>query len=241
MDQERFLRDCSFPSLSEADKVCHLAFFRLKTAAVQEFTAADGADWLEGAGGAMPNRSRLAKNLASCPHTLRGRRGFRLRREFVAGLEGKFPEVGADSQFVADEGSILPEVDYAGTRGYVESLAKQINVCYERNAFDGCAVLMRRLIEVLLILSYRKMGAEDSIRGSDGSHVPLDRIIGRAAADGSLALSRNGRGSLAEFKQLGNFSAHKIEYTCRREYIRPRIADYQALVSELMYKSGLRQ
>jgi hypothetical protein len=102
--------------------------------------------------------------------------------DFVKALAAKFPAVSAKSQEVVDKGSLIPEVDYKGTRGYIESVAKQINASYERNVFDGCAVLMRRLLEVLLILSYRKQNI---------------------------------------FRQLGNFSAHKIEYTCRRESIQP--------------------
>ena len=33
--------------------------------------------------------------------------------------------------------------------------------------------------------------------------------------------------TLDTFRQPGNFSAHKIEYTCRREYIAPDIQEYR--------------
>ena len=67
-----------------------------------------------------------------------------------------------------DDGSILPEPDYKSTRGYIESLAKQMNASYEHNLFDGCAVLMRRLVEILLVLSCRNLHIEAEIQDQRG-------------------------------------------------------------------------
>ena len=144
------------------------------------------------------------------------------------------------SQDIGDAGTILPEVDYRTTRGYIETLAKQINASYENNLFDGCAVLMRHLLEVLLILSYRYLKIESAIQDAHGNYHTLDGVIGDAKANASLGLSRNSKACLDTFRQLGNFSAHKIEYTCRREYITPLIQEYRALIMELLHKSGIR-
>ena len=67
----------------------------------------------------------------------------------------------------------------------------------------------------------------------------LDGIIKNAKNNTTLALSRNSKGCLDIFRELGNFSAHKIEYTCRREYISPHVQNYRALIGELLYKSGI--
>jgi hypothetical protein len=136
--------------------------------------------------------------------------------------------------------SILPPIDYEKTYGYIERLAQQVNACYEHNLFDGCAVLMRRLVEILLILSYRKLQIESAIKDSDGNYLMLERISADAKNNTKLDLSRNSKSSLDVFRELGNFSAHKIEYTCRREYIKERIQSYRALIAELLHKAGLR-
>jgi hypothetical protein len=115
-----------------------------------------------------------------------------------------------------------------------------MNSAYEHNIFDGCAVLMRRLVEVLLILSYRHLGIEAEIQDADGNYVILDGIITNAVQNKKLGLSRNSRQHLDTYRKLGNFSAHKIEYICRREYIQPHIQDYRALSVELLHKSGIR-
>ena len=177
MTLDQFKHACSLPHLSEVEKVCYLAFFYLKTKGTQEFSAADGARWLIEAGGASPNLSRLDKKLRASRWTVRGQSGWRLKGDSVQQLEGKFPQLSEKSQEVVDVGTILPEVDYRNTRGYIETLAKQINASFEQNLFDGCAVLMRRLVEVLLVLSYRHFKIEGAIQDGSGNYKMLEGII----------------------------------------------------------------
>lgn len=241
MTLEQFSKACGLDSLSEVEKVCHLAFFHLKKNNVQEFFAGDAAKWLVEAGGAAPNRTRLDDKLRASRDTVRGPRGgHRLKNEYISGKETAYPHVAEKSQEVIEEGTILPAIDYEKTRGYIETLAKQINHCYENNCFDGCAVLMRRLVEVLLILSYRKLNIEAAIKDANGNYHMLEAIINDAKTNGTLNLSRNGKEDIGTFRELGNFSAHKIEYTCKREYIRPEIQKFRALIGELLHKACLR-
>ena len=240
MTLDQFANASGLNSLAEVEKVCYMAFFYLKTKGAQEFSVADAAQWITGYGLPAANRSRLEKRLKESSKTQKAPRGFKLKLDFVKELEGKYPQVGEKSQEVIEHGTILPEVDYQKTRGYIESLAKQINACFEHNIFDGCAVLMRRLVEVLLILSYRNLKIDLAIQDSNGNYFMLDGIINDAKTNSTLALSRNSKNNLDTFRQLGNFSAHKIEYTCRREYITPHIQEYRALISELLHKAGIR-
>jgi len=237
---DQFASASDLDSLLEVDKVCRLAFFHLKAQHIEEFTVRDASQWLISAGYAAPNQTRLEGKLRESRSTIKGQRGWRLRVDFVKDLDAKFPAVSARPQEVVDAGSLIPEVDYGRTRGYVESLAKQINASYEHNLFDGCAVLMRRLVEVLLILSYRKLNIESAIHDNSGNYEMLEKIVNNAKTNSILGLSRNSKSSLDIFRQLGNFSAHKIEYMCRREYIQPHIQEYRALVVELLHKAGLR-
>ncbi len=242
MTVERFRDEANLANLNEVGKVCHLAFYFLKKVKAEEFTAGDAAKWLTDLRYSKPNVSRLHDNLRSSRDTVRGSKDntFRLQADFVKALEAKFPQLSEKSQEVIEHGTILPEVEYQKTRGYIETLAKQINASYEHNLFDGCAVLMRRLLEVLLILSYRHLKIEAAIQDANGNYQMLDGIIGDAKTNSTLALSRNSKACLDTFRQLGNFSAHKIEYTCHREYITPHIQEYRALVTELLHKSGIR-
>ncbi len=46
---------------------------------------------------------------------------------------------------------------------------------------------------------------------------------------------------MALFKDLGNYSAHKIWYNCTQQDIKPHILKYRAIIEELMYKSGVKK
>jgi len=70
--------------------------------------------------------------------------------------------------------------------------------------FDGCAVLMRRLLEVMLILAFRKLGIEAAIQEPDGSYKMLEGIINDAKTYGTLKLSRDSKEVLEVFRKLGN-------------------------------------
>jgi len=242
MTVERFRDEANIGSLNELGKVCHLAFYFLKKVKADQFTAGDGAKWLTYLRYSTPNISRLHDNLRSSRDTVRGTKDgtFRLHADFVKALEAKFPQLSEKSQDVVDSGTILAEVEYKGTKGYIEQLAKQINASYEHNVFDGCAVLMRRLVEILLISCYRHLKIESVIQDGSGNFRMLEAIINDAKSNSTLGLSRNGKGSLDLFRELGNFSAHKIEYNCRREYIKPHIQEYRALITELLYKAAIR-
>lgn len=240
MTPDQFKRAADLNSLQEVDRVCHIAYFYLRTESVQEFTVANTSKWFLDWHFANPNRSRLEQRLRQSPKTIRGNRGFRLTSEFIDELDRRFPELIEKSQEVVDLGTVLPEIEYTKTRGYVETLAKQINASYEQNLFDGCAVLMRRVVEILLILSYQKLGIDSVIKDPAGNYHMLDGVISDAKNNTTLGLSRNGKKSIEVFRELGNFSAHKIEYTCRREYIEPHIQEFRALFTELLHKAGIR-
>ena len=43
----------------------------------------------------------------------------------------------------------------SNTRGYIERVVAQINGTYENGWYDGCAVMMRRLLETLIATVYK--------------------------------------------------------------------------------------
>lgn len=136
-------------------------------------------------------------------------------------------------------GTILPNALFEELPVNVQSLCKQINASYENNLFDCTAVIMRRLLESLLVLSYQKAGIETDIMNGN-YHVTLDKIIKNAEKNTTLALSGNTKKDMALFKDLGNYSAHKIWYNCTQGDIKPHILKYRVIIEELMYKSGLK-
>ena len=62
--------------------------------------------------------------------------------------------------------NVLPHALVLKTRGYLERVVFQINGCYEKGWFDGCAVMMRRLLETLIIECFEAYGISHKIKDS---------------------------------------------------------------------------
>jgi hypothetical protein len=190
-----------------------------------------------------PNLSRIEKNLSASRDFIKGKTkdSYKLHPIAFDLLQSELPGIHVASEEVISDDVILPKPIYEDSRGFIESLSKQINASYEFNIFDGCAVLMRRLLEIMLILSYEHLDIEKAIKGNDGNYQMLEKIVNDAKTNTTLKLSRDARSVLDDFRTVGNFSAHKIYYNCRRADLKNIAVHYRATIEELMYKSGIRK
>lgn len=243
MDLDAFVRATSLVELSEIEKVRHLAFYHHKADGLNEFSSASVSSWFGQLHLAAPNTTRLKSRLNASRSFIRGTTSgsYRLHATDLDELQSAYPGILSKSEAVTSGDALLPASLYQSSRGFVEALSKQINASYEYNIFDGCAVLMRRLVEVLLILSFEHHNIEGDISDANGNYLPLEQVVARAKTSQALKLSRNSRSFLDQFRMLGNFAAHKIYYTTRRGDIQGNAAEFRALIEELLYKSGIRR
>ena len=136
--------------------------------------------------------------------------------------------------------TILPKDIFEDLQNNFQKLCKQINASYENNLFDCTAVMMRRLLEGLLILSFQNNGIDDEIIDENGRNYSLDKIIKTAEKNKTLKLSSNSKKDMSKFKELGNYSAHKIWFNTSKSDIEPNILKFRAIIEELIYKAKLR-
>ena len=128
-----------------------------------------------------------------------------------------------------------------GTRGYVERVTNQINGCYEKGWFDGCAVMMRRLIETLIIECFEHHKIADSIKDPrTGDFLFLKDMIEKLLQEKSWNLGRNSKQALPKLKNLGDQSAHSRRYNANREDIDKVVGDFRTVCQELLYLSKLK-
>jgi len=243
MNLKEFCRIANVLQVDELEKVRLLAFFYQKTSAQKEFSTSNIREWFEELDLPQLNNSRLLKKIRGSRAFIKGKgaSSFKLHAAEFDGLQAEYPGIHVDSEDVASEDTILPLPLYENTRGFIESLAKQINASYEFNIFDGCAVLMRRLLEILLILTYEHLNIEAELQDTNDNYVSLEKIIANAKSNKKLKLSRDSKSVLGEFRALGNFSAHKIYYNCRRADLKKVASNYRATIEELLYKCGVRK
>jgi hypothetical protein len=107
----------------------------------------------------------------------------------------------------------LPERIWSGTRGYVESVCKQLNGCFRSAYYDAALVMMRRLMETLIIEVYESLNRASEIKdnGGTGNYYMLNDLVERATGKNKhvgLNIGRNTKNALEEVKKLGDRSAH---------------------------------
>ncbi len=113
---------------------------------------------------------------------------------------------------------VLPMDVVRGTRGYLEHIVQQANGCYERRWFDSCAVMMRKLIEILIIHVFEAHGLADHIKGRDENFLMLSELVDRFLTEKSWNPGRETKGCLPEVKRLGDRSAHNRTFMARKQH-----------------------
>lgn len=242
MTLTKFLQESDFANQNELRRVLLLAFYYLRQGEVKSFTLEMVSEWLIKLGYAKPNGTRLRERLRKSKlFVSAGSGSHRIHPSGLEALDMEFPGIEKQSEEIVSLDSIVPENLLQKKRSFILSLIRQVNSSYENNIFDGCAVLMRRLLEILLVLSYEKIGIEEEIQDDKSHYKNLNSIIDNAITNKALGLSRNTKDCLGTFRKLGNFSAHKIFYNANKKSIELVILDYRAAIEELLYKSELRE
>ncbi len=154
-------------------------------------------------------------------------------------LEQEFGDFWSDTETVRSDSELLDETKFCGKRKYLDKLIKQINHSYANHCYDACAVLLRRLFEVLLVLSFQNLEIDDEIKDSSGTgYVMLDGLVKKAKDNKVLKLSRI-KNEFDTFRMVGNFSAHNITYTAGKKDIDDIKLNYRVMLEELYNKAGL--
>jgi len=136
---------------------------------------------------------------------------------------------------------ILPHAIVRGTRGYIEKIVFQVNGCYEKGWFDGCAVMMRRLIETLIIECFEKHQIADTIKNpKTGDFLYLGDLVEMAIRETAWNLGRKTKQAMPRLKNIGDQSAHSRRYNAHREDIDKLSEDFRVVCQELVYLAGLK-
>lgn len=242
MNIEQYTRKVELDEAAEIRKVELLAYFFAEDKDQQEFAVSEMVEILVALGHARPNATRLKSKIKSSKAFINGTKKdlFRLSVAARKSLAEEFPNIGGSEEIVSDS-TLIPEILFDEIRRpYLERNVQQINAAYENNLFDACALMMRRLLEVLLIHSFEHAGIVSDITDADGSFQNLKTLINKAKSRPEIGLSATVRKSIDEFRELGNLSAHLVRYNCRKDDIRTLRMDYRATIEELLYKAGLK-
>jgi len=86
-------------------------------------------------------------------------------------------------------------------RGYLLTIAKQMNGCFREGWYDACAVMMRRLVEIAIIESFEHHKIENEIKDGNGNYLQLTELIDRTLAEPALRLRSQYQDRIAEIEE----------------------------------------
>lgn len=228
----------------EVEKARLLCYFHYKETSDCRFAMPAIVDLFQQCGHSAPNPSRLKEKLTKGKDkTFLPVKGSKSEYEFIPailqGLEKEHSGLWNDTETIESSSEIIDEAKFYGKRKYLDKLIIQINHSYAHNCYDACAVLMRRLFEVLLVLSYQHLNIDDEIKDSTGTgYIMLEGIVKNAKNNSVLKLSRIKK-EFDTFRIVGNYSAHNITYTAGKKDIDDIKLNYRVMIEELYSKAGL--
>ncbi|HIX50812.1 MAG TPA: hypothetical protein H9851_05965 [Candidatus Borkfalkia faecavium] len=239
-----FIEKTKLADRSESEKAKLLCFFHYKETGESVFSMPLISNLFVQCGFNVPNSSRLKTNLTKGKEkAFVNSKGKTATIEFIPAIfqstEKEYAVLWEDNITIDSDSELIDEQKFVGKRKYLDQLIYQINHSYANNCYDAAAVLMRRLFEVLLVLSYQNYGIDDQIKDSTGKgYIMLDGIVKNAKNNQILKISRI-KSEFDTFRMVGNFSAHNITYTAGKKDIDDIKLNYRVMLEELYSKAGL--
>lgn len=239
-----FIEKTKLADRSESEKAKLLCFFHYKETDESLFSMPLISNLFVQCGFNVHNSSRLKTNLTKGKEkAFVNSKGKTATIEFIPAIlqstEKEYAVLWEDNITIDSDSELIDEQKFVGKRKYLDQLIYQINHSYANNCYDAAAVLMRRLFEVLLVLSYQNYGIDDQIKDSTGKgYIMLDGIVKNAKNNQILKISRI-KSEFDTFRMVGNFSAHNITYTAGKKDIDDIKLNYRVMLEELYSKAGL--
>lgn len=161
-------------------------------------------------------------------------------RDLQFALRTTWANVPADHSHLEDVG-VFPLVTLNQTkRGYLIAVGRQANGCYAAGWYDGCAVMMRRLLESAIIEAFEAKKIDSKIKdATTGDFLQLTAIINAATAEPSWNLPRNVKKQLPNLRDLGHTSAHNRYYLAKQDDIDKLTMAYRETVEAFLHLAGL--
>lgn len=219
--------------LSEAEIVIHAGWFLCRLQEVNSVNFLEAVEFLK-SWSIRPNinSSRLkAKLRANKQVSFSSDNMLHLPIKTKKAIEEKYPDLFSLRTPEVVE-SILLMSDFESIRGYIVKIVWQINASYQFEIYDGCAVLMRRLAEILIIDAYLDKGLREKILDR-GEIMMFAGLASQIESRKDFNIGRNVPKWLKQLKEIGDTAAHSRTYITKKIDVDDFAASYRKLISEL--------
>lgn len=177
---------------TQAEKAKYLCFYQCKESDASVFTITEIIQLFINAGYNAPNTSRLRDNLTKGKYkifTSSNKGQLTFIPAVLQAMENQIGDSWEDNETIESSSELLEELKFCNQKAFLTKLIQQINASYKSNCYDACAVLLRRVFEVSLILAYQKLGIDSEIK-NNGEYIMLEGIVRSAKNNSALNLSR---------------------------------------------------
>lgn len=140
---------------------------------------------------------------------------------------------------VPETEQVLPLSVINNTRGYIERVTTQANGCYERQWFDACSVMVRKLVEILIIEVYEAKKEEKRIKDGSDNFLMLGGLVDAILKE-NWNLGRETKAALPLIKSLGDRSAHNRRFMATQVDVKQIIPGLRVIVDDLLHLANLK-
>jgi hypothetical protein len=138
-----------------------------------------------------------------------------------------------------EEGFFPATILAQAKRRYISAIGRQMNGCYASGWRDACAVMMRRLLEIVIIEAFEAKGIGAKIKGADDTYFHLSKLIDLALAEPRLTLSRNTKIALPKLRDAEHLSAHGRYFLAAPEEIIKMQKECRVALEEFLHHAEL--
>ena len=241
MDIKLYIEKVNLSQQNELTKVKLIAFYDNMRNNKPTFMLTDVVSTLAAIGHSISNISRLKGYLVKSKDFRRISDGeYTITPLAKEKLKEEYGELLVNEDIIISDNEVLDETLFCGKKNYLDKLIMQINHCYKNYCYDACAVCMRRVFEICLILAYENYCIQDEIKNNNGDYAMLEKIVANAVNNSTLNISRSKK-DYDLIREIGNYAAHKILYNTRKKDIDDVKQTYRVCLEELYYKAGLKK
>jgi len=188
-----------------------------------------------------PHSTTLAKQIRETKLASENSAGFSLRPGSRNGIRGWLPTDIEGMQPPMDHATgYLPEAVWIGTRGYIESVCRQLNGCFRAAYYDAALVMLRRLLETLVIEAYEKLNRQSEIKDTSNNYHMFGKLVDRATGNPGLNVGRNTKNALEAVKALGDRSAHDRRFNACAADLTKIQHDVRSGIQDLIQLASLK-
>ena len=219
---------------SKSEQIDLFAYFLVTEMGATEFMPADVAQCFDLMN--MPTHTNISSYLSKQANNKKSKKYIRKKTGYVLtkSAQESFDKAFEKPAVLHATDALYPREILEDTRKTLEFISEQARACYDYGLYDPCAVMLRKLIEVLIIEAFERYGIDDKIKDGHGNFLYLSELVDKLLEEKKWNIGRNAKQGFAHIKRAGDMSAHNRRYTAKKSDIDGIKGDIRVCIEELV-------